>query len=230
MGSQSGIPSHMNTMTNSLSQPQTSTGNNHNGVIRSQSTNPKVEPSSPPASSFYHIKGSYIKQSNSPVTTTSSPPGSSQNSSRDDGSPTHMSSGGIYGGHSQHGQLSPQTFMDPHNYGSVASATANFPWHSTMTAAEFHNGCVQRASPMTYPTTYKGAHPCYPQTYASAPYYDYFSQSHHHPHHAHQFGHHQMTNPYTISGSHPSAQHNFSGRSAVECTDIYGNPEKYQVL
>jgi len=205
-------------------------------------------------------KGSYIRTTSSPLLypkmysmkhesmspNSSSPPGSSQNSSSvGEVSPSSHGYGNMVTGvptDGNGGSSSPTSaasaaaaaaaaaaasgptggaLMDAHNYGS-------FPWHAPL--ADFHNGCVQRSSPMGY-SSYKNSYPT--QSYAAAaaaaasPYYgnmsDYFSPSHH-PHHAHhQFTHHtQMGSPY---------HQNFANaRAAAECMESYGVSEKYQVL
>ena len=209
-----------------VSNPGDNLSNNNNNSGNNNNNNGNTKDGSSPSPPSPIYPKLYIKQSVSP---TSSPPGSSQHSSSlGDGSPSHISTGyGSIGGHSQ-GQLSPSSanVMDHHNYGSVTSATASFPWHAPL--SDFHNGCVQRSSPMTYSPYKNGS--CYTQSYAANPYYtnmsDYFTPNH--PHNQHHFPHHQMTNPYAISGSH--TQHNFVNRTPTECMDSYGATEKYQVL
>lgn len=195
--------------------------------------------------------GVYIKkQSTSP--TSSSPPGSSsQHSSLGDGSPSHLSTGygttvgtagnghnhyGIVNGHngSQTGHFSPTSVMDHHNFGSITSATASFPWHTPI--SEYPPGStVQRTSPMGYASYKNGS--CYPSSYATAAatsFYpnmtvDYLNSSHAAAAHHHQFAaaaahNAQMTNHYAISAAH-SQQH--FANAKTEYMDGY---EKYQAL
>ncbi|CAL8110868.1 unnamed protein product [Orchesella dallaii] len=196
------------------------------------------------------VSGVYIKkQSTSP--TSSSPPGSSQHSSMGEGSPSHLSTGygnstggagnghghyGIVSGHngSQTGHFSPTSVMDHHNFGSITSATASFPWHTPI--SEYPPGStVQRTSPMGYASYKNGS--CYPSSYATAAaaatsFYpnmavDYLNGTHHHHQFAAAAAHNaQMTNHYAISAAH-SQQHFANARTAAECMDGY---EKYQVL
>ncbi|ODN04968.1 Homeobox protein OTX1 [Orchesella cincta] len=206
-----------------------------------------LSPSSPYGNGGSGVAGVYIKkQSTSP--TSSSPPGSSQHSSLGEGSPSHLSTGygssasgnghghyGIVSGHngSQTGHFSPTSVMDHHNFGSITSATASFPWHTPI--SEYPPGStVQRTSPMGYASYKNGS--CYPSSYATAAaaatsFYpnmavDYLNSNHHHQFAAAAAHNAQMTNHYAISAAH-SQQHFANARTAAECMDGY---EKYQVL
>jgi len=185
-----------------------------------QNSNTK-ETSSPSPLTYQKI---YPKQGMSPSTTIS-PANSSQNSSIGEGSPSHISNTAYNLGQAQHG-----IGMEPHNYGSVTSATASFPWHAQVQLSDFHNGCVQRNSPMGYGGAYKN-NPCYSQGYSAAPYYanmsEYFASTHH-PHPS-QFGHHQMSNPYASIPPTHHGQHSFGARPSPDSLDSYGGKAEYQV-
>lgn len=256
-GSTIGVPtslSHLTTSNNAI-VPASDTTLHSIKTEPGQQQDP-LSPSSPYGGSNNNnivTSGAYIKkQSTSP--TSSSPPGSSsQHSSLGDGSPSHLSTGygttavatgnghyGIVSGHngSQTGHFSPTSVMDHHNFGSITSATASFPWH-TPSISEYPPGStVQRTNPMGY-ASYKNGYPSSYATAAASSFYpnmttvDYLNSSHAAAaHHHHQFAaaaaHNvQMTNHYaTISAAH-SQQHFANARTAAECMDGY---EKYQVL